>query len=174
MGKIINEASDKFANIRDNNKGLMRNGLLTRSNNMRLTYTNFQDIISSFCCLCIKTNEIRHKNCQYEKCIEEVSNYTNLNFIIRKIKEIDYIKALLFKREQILSFNFFHKPLVKSDGGITESYSRTINEIHNDITSIDKEKQVDLISSYFDAISETNKYDKFDKKILNLIDIDFV
>lgn len=80
------------------------------------------------------------------------------------------MKAIIFNREQSLSFNFFHKPLVADKN---QKINKIINRIHFDEFEISNENKLDLIKDYFNTRTQNSK-NYFDEKIIELIDLDFV
>lgn len=111
-----------------------------------------------------------YKDCQYESCLREVREFTNLNYIVKKLKDLDYLKAILFNREQFLSFDFFNKPLV-ADNSV--KVNKIINQIHYDQFDISTGEKLQLIKNYYNNINSENINNK-DLKILEFIDTDFI
>lgn len=96
-------------------------------------------------------------------------NYTNLNFIIKKIKEVDYIKAIIFNRMQTIAFNFFHKPLIDESN---LNVNKITNAIHYDQFELTSDEKLDLIKDYFKGIN-FDSINEHDAKILEFIDFEF-
>lgn len=144
---------------------------------------NLNDILCFYCCFLnkLKRKEYLYKQSQYKTCINEVDKYSNIDYIIKKIKEIDFIKAILFNREQSMSFNFFHKPLI---GNKDQKYNKAIKQIHYDQFDITYDEQIEIISKYLGDtnFSDTNIKNNnklclkelsnlFDKKIVGLLEV---
>lgn len=116
-----------------------------------------------------KSKKCTYQDEQYKIGEKDVINYTNLNFIIKKIKEVDYIKAIIFNRTQTIAFNFFHKPLINESN---LNVNKIMNTIHNDQFKLTSDNKLDLIKNYFREINSDSIND-YDAKILDLIDIEF-
>lgn len=128
--------------------------------------------MGSIFCRFDKCKSKRHlyKDHQYESCVNEVNNYTNLNYIVKKIKELDYVKAVIFNREQTLSFDFFHKPMIAEKN---KKINKIINQIHYDQFDMPNEEKLEHIKTYYKNL-HPDRIDNYDNKILELIDMDFV
>ncbi len=150
---------------------LTERSFIHREEHYRLKFSSCMLLGTIFCHVnkC-KSNRHKYKDLQYSSSMREVDQYTNLNFIIKKIKELDYIKHVLFNREQMLSFEFFHKPLVAEKNTIV---NRIINQIHYDLFDLPSEDKLGLVKEYYKNINPDN-VDDYDEKILELIDLDFV
>lgn len=159
--------SSKFSNL---NK-LSNKTLKVREDNYRLKY-NFWQKFGIICCYSdrCKSNQLIFKDNQYDSCMKEVENYTNLEYIIKKVKEIEYIKAIVFDREQTIAFSFFHKPWI---GEKNKKINKTINQIHYDQFEIPLEERLELVKEYYSEI-DLEKLNKVDGRIIELIDTDFI
>lgn len=111
-----------------------------------------------------------YKDFQYDKCLKEVNEFTNLNYIVKKLKDLDYVKAIIFNREQFLSFDFFNKPLIADN---SMKVNRVINQIHYDQFDMSCDQKLDLVKKYYHNINP-EKISNNDLKILEFIDADFI
>lgn len=117
-----------------------------------------------------KSKRYLYKDHQYESCLKEVNEFTNLNYIIKKIKELDYVKAVVFNREQSLSFDFFHKPLIAEKN---KKINKIINQIHYDQFDMSSDEKLELIKEYYKNVNP-DCIENHDIKILELIDMECV
>ena len=105
----------KLSELKEKNKTLLNQIILGNRNlsELRLRYSFCQEMVYLICChrSCYR-KDVKLKEVQYEKCIEHVREQMNFNVIIRKLHEIDYLKAILFNKEQIISFLYFHRPMI--------------------------------------------------------------
>lgn len=150
---------------------LTQNLFTQREENYKIRYSSIMLLGSIFCRFekC-KSKRYLYKDHQYESCLKEVNEFTNLNYIVRKIKELDYVKAVVFNREQSLSFDFFHKPLIAEKN---KKVNKIINQIHNDQFNMPSHVKLDLIKEYYKNVSP-DFIENHDIKILELIDMEFV
>lgn len=141
-----------------------------RLHNYRLRFSNCE-LLKYFCPIrkC-KSKKHIYKLHQYNTCIEEVNQYSNFDYIIKKIKEIEFIKAIIFNREQAMAFNFFHKPLI---GEKDQKFSKASNQIHHDQFEMSRSDQVNEITKYFVDITQRKQIEEYDAKILDLLDIQY-
>ena len=158
--------------VKENNKTILKLNLTGRRKNSKLNYSFCQDILAIFCvCSKFQTSSLRNKDAQYFKCIDEVRENMNLNFMVRKLNEIDFIKAILFNKEQILSFNYFHKPLVDLRKNKIDDCN-LISDIHQ-TQKLSEDKHLDMLNNYFEEVSNGREIKIEDKKIMGLLDIEF-
>lgn len=150
---------------------LSRKSFTQREENYRIQYSSMMLLGSIFCRFekC-KSKKYLYKDHQYESCLKEVNEFTNLNYIIKKIKELDYVKAVVFNREQSLSFDFFHKPLIAEKN---KKVNKIINQIHYDQFDMSSDEKLGLIKEYYKNVNP-DCIDSHDVKILELIDMEFV
>lgn len=129
---------------------------------------NFIQQLSIILCPCKKLNNniLQKKLFQYNKCKDDVKQYLNIDNIIGKIHEIEYIKAILFNKEQMLSFKYFNKPLIDYESK-TYSENRLINEIR-ELNNLDEKSHIKIMSDYFANMNEKS-ITKEDSKILSLL-----
>lgn len=158
--------SDNF----DEQKGkidMLELNFIQRLHSLRLRFTNCE-LLSYFCPFrrC-KSKEHLFKLSQYNSCINEINQYSNFDYIIKKIKEMEFIKAVIFNREQAMAFNFFHKPYI---GDKDQIFSKASNQIHHDLLLTPRE-QVKEITKYFIDMTKKNTISEFDEKILDLLDV---
>lgn len=159
---------------KDKNRTIIKMELHGRKKNSKLNYSFLQEL-SILICFCpkLQSNSVRLKEIQYNKCIEEVRQNMNMNYIVRRLNEIDFLKAILFSKEQILSFGYFHKPFVNFLNKEQKSDKGLINEIHQSL-KLPEEKQLDILNLYYMELHQNNQeISQKDLKIMNLLDLEF-
>lgn len=165
----VNNNSNNISTYNINKEKLIRSLKNNINENKRLIYSYSELIYSIFCFIKIcKPSKTKFKDNQYNLCLDEVTSYTNLNFIINKMKEIEFIKAVVFNREQSLAFNFLSKPLVND----TSTYlNKAINLIHYDNFKINNKEKLNKLTNYL-VSKDNSMFDKIDVKILELLDVE--
>lgn len=166
-----------------NNKNLDRrnssNWKISRINNhnfnqstadeLKLSYSTCDAAMSLLCCFNIcKSQVLIHKDNQYKLSIDTLKDYMNLNFIIRKLREIEFMKRVFLQREQAMAFNFFGKPLISEK----MHYSRAANKIHYDQYLTNKDDQITSIKNYLTEEAKKEQFSGSDLKIAELLKID--
>lgn len=106
------------------------------------------------------------KNLQYELCTDQVKKHLNFEFIIKRLSEIDFMKAILFNKQEILSFNYFQKPLVKYKKEDTVD-NRLMNEI-NQALHEGQTKNIEMLNNYFNSMA-TDSISDYSFKIRRLL-----
>lgn len=164
----IKNKDDNLRNI------LLKNHIITEKENVKIKFS-FLEIIMSFLCIhekC-KREKLKFKENQYEKSLQTVYKSMSIDFIINKLCEIDYLKAILLSNEQSLCFDYFYKPTISYDGsslienGHISKLIKTQNLHEND--------KINIIRTYLesqDDVENLNFYENLvNKKILSLMRI---
>lgn len=97
----------------------------------KLNFSEFE-LISSLlcnrCCINKKRKSLYKKEIIYKKCLDSVKSSSNIEVLIKNIKELEFIKNLLLNKDQILAFNYLGKPTIKYDN---LENSRRLSSIYN-------------------------------------------
>lgn len=113
------------------------------------------------------TRRSRLKNLQYDICKEQVKKQLNFDEIVKKFNELDFMKAILLNKEQIISFDYFEKSLVSIEKEVTID-NRLMTEIHQFLL-LGEDKHLEMLSSYFDSMTPET-VTPIDEKIKKLLD----
>lgn len=113
------------------------------------------------------TRKSKQKNLQYEMCKEQVKKQLNFDEIVKKFNELEFMKAILLNKEQIISFDYFEKSLVSIEKEITID-NRLMTELHQ-MQMLGEDKHLEILSSYFDSLTQETMT-PIDDKIKKLLD----
>lgn len=102
------------------------------------------------------------------KCSSEISLYSSIDFIISKIREIEYLKYILLDTQQLLSFSYLSKMniYVNDSNHIhnkLNSYTQTIHYIEN----MNHEEKRKVLEDYF---LDTDNKNVINEKLVDLIE----
>lgn len=138
------------------------------------------DIILSFLCPCsCRSRRFSKLDSYYAKCLNEAKNYFSFEYIIKKIREVDYIKYLQYNEAQIHSFDFLKKlemamdnnnlnKLPSPQSSKVKRLSSFTQTFKNEIKHYDNIHKIDRIKRYYQGLHEYSDIDIKLKQILEL------
>lgn len=126
-----------------------------------------QVLFSKIICTQLRSNYINYTNKLYMKCIEEVYSYCSIDYIILKMREIEYLKFVLLNYEQNISFDYLKRTNILLDDVNIINNSNIFTQNLNRITSMNVLQKKEILEKYF----ERKDLSKIDRKIMNLIEI---
>lgn len=150
---------------------LFRKDLKNIRKRNKLKFSNCELITSYMTCLNkYKNKKNKFKTIQYNKCINESSLYTDIDYLVKKLREIDMIKEILFNEEQCCSFDYLGKKII--DGFSLDNSSNVSNEgdhNKNETQHNSGEKSIKKVFEYLKLKNDNNTIDNYDQKIIDLL-----
>lgn len=139
-----------------------------RRKNSKLTYSPLEEMMDVFCpkTYC-KSRSYKMKDCQYNLCKEQIKVQLNFDCIVKKLNEIEFLKAVLLNKEQIISFDYFEKSLVSSSKDSPVD-NRLMTDIHQTL-GLGEDKHLEMLSYYFESLTPDIS-SSIDEKIKKLLD----
>lgn len=139
-----------------------------RRKNSKLTYSIIEEISDVLCPItCCKSSNNKTKDTQYNKCKEQVTAQLNFDLIVKKLNEIEFLKAILLNKEQIISFDYFERTLINSSKESPVD-NRLMTDIHQTL-ELGEDKHLEMLTSYFDSLNPDTP-SGVDEKIKKLLD----
>lgn len=128
-----------------------------------------QVISSKIVCPQFRSNYVNYINKLYIKCINEVNSYCSIDYLIQKIREIEYLKFVLLNYEQNISFDYLKKTniFLDNDNQNFRQYNNKFTENINRISSLSVNQKKNILEKYF----KREKLSCVDEKIMNLVEI---
>lgn len=129
-------------------------GLKGKAKNLKLNYGICDDFLEVICPFRVCFSKAtRLKNLQYDRCKDQVKKQLNFDYIVKRLNELEFLKVVMLNKEQVVSFDYFEKPLVcyKKDGTTTVD-NRLMTEIHQ-VLQIGEAKHTEMLCNYFNSMS---------------------
>lgn len=126
-----------------------------------------QVISLKFICPQFRSNYVNYINKLYIKCINEVKSYCSIDYLILKIREIEYLKFILLNYEQNISFDYLKKTNIFLDNQNFLQKPNKFTENINRISSLSVNQKKDILEKYF----KKEKLSCVDEKIIDLVEI---
>lgn len=114
---------------------------------------------------------LKRKQRLFNACENDIEEYLNIELLVKRIKEIEFLKYIFMSKDQILSFDYFEKPEI-SVNDTTLSRKRHSMIAHQQIT-LPSDEKLEKIIAYYRSINLTeaggSKEKEINKKIYGLL-----
>lgn len=139
----------------------------------KLEFSMF-DLYRTIFCPCRQKHynkALKRKQRLYYSCEGDVNEYLNIELLIKRLKEIEYIKYILLNKDQILSFEYFEKPEISANESLLGKSRHSL--IANQQITMPSEEKLEKIICYFKQANSldvgSTKEKEMNKKIFNLL-----
>lgn len=156
---------NKYNNVEQNLSGIgsfsieqLCNQIRVKSRSKNLNFS-LSELYKTVYCPCRSKNSdksLKRRQRLYSSCEPEINEYLNIESLIRRMREISFLKYLFLNKEQILSFEYFEKPEIS----MTESTigKKRFSLISSQQLTLPPEAKMEKVISHFKAIGiEDNK-----------------
>ena len=148
---------------------------LFKSQDIPLKLTSWSIIKSYF----MKNEKLQCEMRQRESAMENIFEYLDISYVLKKVLEIEKLKILLLNEDQYHLFELMPKPLVRKNGTIQLNSNKIKlknSEIlsPNDILANNKDHiwHAQMIRDAYDNINHKKEKNEVDERLLRLIDED--
>lgn len=106
---------------------------------------------------------LKRKQRLFSACEGDIDEYLNIEMLVKRIKEIEFIKYIFLNKEQILSFDYFEKPEISVNDSIISRKRHSIIA-HQQIT-FPSEAKLEKIISYYKSVNILDPSNSKEKEI---------
>lgn len=152
---------------------MLDNKLKFLRNQKKLDFS-MSDLYRTIFCSCRSKyfeKSLKRKMRLYNACENEIEEYLNIELLVKRIKEIEFLKYIFMNKDQILSFDYFEKPEISvNDTAVNRKRHSMI--AHQQIT-LPSEEKLEKIIAYYKLVNSTDtggsKEKEINKKIYGLL-----